>query len=202
MPDVRTIAAAAHRGGATGVTAINTISGLMGLKGDASAWPAVGEAKRTTYGGVSGTLPLPLSHSHSTFLFFFLLTLVITCIVTSGNATRPVALKAVSSVARWIPGINIMATGGIDSADAAIQFLHCGAGVMQICSAVQNQDFTVVEARSPSSSPLLCHFCFIFFLTHLFPYHPNVNMLLFLALPEFSLNRRRHIRSHSPSIFH
>jgi dihydropyrimidine dehydrogenase (NADP+) len=87
----------------------------MGVKGDSNAWPAVGEAKRTTYGGVSG------------------------------NATRPVALKAVSSVAKWVPGINIMATGGIESADTAIQFLHCGAGVMQICSSIQNQDFTVVE---------------------------------------------------------
>jgi len=115
VTDIRTIARAAHKGGATGVTAINTISGLMGVKGDSNAWPAVGEAKRTTYGGVSG------------------------------NATRPVALKAVSSVANFIPGINIMATGGIESADTAVQFLHCGAGVVQICSAVQNQDFTVVE---------------------------------------------------------
>jgi dihydropyrimidine dehydrogenase (NADP+) len=115
VTDVRTIAMAAHKGGASGVTAINTISGLMGVKGDSNAWPAVGDTKRTTYGGVSG------------------------------NATRPVALKAVSSVAKWIPGINIMATGGIESADTAVQFLHCGAGVMQICSAIQNQDFTVVE---------------------------------------------------------
>lgn len=38
-----------------------------------------------------------------------------------------------------------MSTGGCDSADAAIQFFHVGAGVVQICSAVQNQDFTVVQ---------------------------------------------------------
>ena len=38
-----------------------------------------------------------------------------------------------------------MATGGIDSADSALQFLFCGASVVQICSAVQNQDFTVVQ---------------------------------------------------------
>lgn len=41
-------------------------------------WPHVGSAKRTTYGGMSG------------------------------NATRPVALKAVSSIAQWCPGLNIM----------------------------------------------------------------------------------------------
>jgi dihydropyrimidine dehydrogenase (NADP+) len=115
VTDIREIAKAAHEGGATGVTAINTISGLMGLKGDATPWPAVGTEKKTTYGGMSG------------------------------NATRPVALKAVSAIARVLPGFPIMATGGIDSADVTIQFLHCGAGVMQICSSVQNQDFTVVQ---------------------------------------------------------
>jgi dihydropyrimidine dehydrogenase (NADP+) len=38
-----------------------------------------------------------------------------------------------------------MATGGCESADTAVQFLHCGAGVVQICSAVHNQDFTVIQ---------------------------------------------------------
>lgn len=41
-------------GGADGVTATNTVSGLMGLKADATPWPQVGAGKRTTYGGVSG----------------------------------------------------------------------------------------------------------------------------------------------------
>ncbi|KAL6074278.1 Dihydropyrimidine dehydrogenase [NADP(+)] [Balamuthia mandrillaris] len=115
VTDIRQIAIAAKEGGATGVTAINTISGLMGVKGDATAWPAVGSEKRTTYGGMSG------------------------------NATRPVALRAVSSIANMLPGFPILATGGIDSADAAMQFLYCGASVMQICSAVQNQDFSVIQ---------------------------------------------------------
>lgn len=57
-------------GGADGVTAINTVSGLMGLKADAAAWPRVGVEKRTTYGGVSG------------------------------NAVRPIALRAVSSIGK------------------------------------------------------------------------------------------------------
>ena len=47
-------------GGADGVTATNTVSGLMGLKADGTPWPAVGIGKRTTYGGVSGRCyPLP-----------------------------------------------------------------------------------------------------------------------------------------------
>jgi len=115
VTEIREIAKAAQQGGATGLTAINTISGLMGLKGNSNAWPAVGNEKKTTYGGVSG------------------------------NATRPVALKAVSSIAKILPNFPILATGGIDSADVAIQFFHCGAHVVQICSAIQNQDFTVVQ---------------------------------------------------------
>lgn len=109
------IAQAAKDGGASGCTAINTVSGLMALRGDEAAWPRVGTAKRTTYGGVSG------------------------------NATRPIALKAISAIANKIPGFPIMGVGGIDSAESAMQFLYAGAGVLQVCSAVQNQDFTVVQ---------------------------------------------------------
>jgi len=117
ITDVREIAQAAWEGGASGVTAINTVSGLMGLNSSASPWPGVGAPtgpKYTTYGGVSG------------------------------NAVRPIALKAVSSIASYIPDIPIMATGGIDSGYTALQFIHCGSPALQICSSIQNQDFTVV----------------------------------------------------------
>ena len=115
ITDAIEIAMAAKEGGADGVTATNTVSGLMGVNSDAVAWPAVGRAKRTTYGGVSG------------------------------NAIRPIALKIVSSIAIAMPGFPIMAAGGIDSADVGLQFLQCGASVLQVCSAIQNQDFTVVD---------------------------------------------------------
>uniref|UniRef100_A0A665W6W9 Dihydropyrimidine dehydrogenase [NADP(+)] n=1 Tax=Echeneis naucrates TaxID=173247 RepID=A0A665W6W9_ECHNA len=100
------IAKAAHEGGADGVTATNTVSGLMGLKGDGSPWPHVGVEKRTTYGGVSG------------------------------NAIRPIALKAVSAIAKAIPGFPILATGGIDSAETGLQFLHAGASVLQVMTTI------------------------------------------------------------------
>jgi len=115
VTDIREIAQAAREGGATGVTAINTVSSLMGIKADGNAWPAVGQEKRTTYGGMSG------------------------------NATRPIALRAVSAIANALPGFPILATGGCDSAETAVQFLHAGASTVQICSAIQNQDFTVIE---------------------------------------------------------
>jgi dihydropyrimidine dehydrogenase (NADP+) len=89
-------------GKADGVTATNTVSGLMGLKGNGIAWPAVGLEQRTTYGGVSG------------------------------NAIRPIVLKAVSSIAKELPNFPILATGGIDSADAGLQFIYSGATVLQV----------------------------------------------------------------------
>ncbi|KAL4708710.1 hypothetical protein ACJJTC_017389 [Scirpophaga incertulas] len=115
ITDIVSIAKAAYEGGANGVSAINTVSGLMSMKPDATPWPAVGVEKRTTYGGVSG------------------------------NATRPMGLRAVSAIGNSLPGFPVLGIGGIDSADAALQFIMCGAPVVQICSAVQNQDFTVVE---------------------------------------------------------
>jgi len=97
-------------GNADGVTATNTVSGLMGLKGQGQAWPNVGNAKRTTYGGVSG------------------------------NAIRPIALRAVSAIANALPGYPILATGGIDSAEAGLQFLQAGASALQVCS-LYNTEF-------------------------------------------------------------
>lgn len=91
-----------YSGKADGVSAINTVQGLMSLRADGTPWPAVGTDKRTTYGGVSG------------------------------NATRPQALKAISSIANTIPGFPILGIGGIDSADVALQFLQCGASVLQV----------------------------------------------------------------------
>jgi len=115
VTNIVTIAQAAKEGGADGCTATNTVSGLMHLKDDGTPWPAIGKEKLTTYGGVSG------------------------------NAIRPIALRAVSAVANALPGFPILATGGIDSAYTALQFLHAGARAVQVCSAVQNQDFTVVQ---------------------------------------------------------
>jgi len=115
VTEIVEIARAAKMGGADGVTAINTVSGLMGLKGDSTPWPAVGKENRTTYGGVSG------------------------------NATRPIALRDISHIARKLPGFPILGTGGVDSADVTLQFLQAGASAVQICSAIQNQDFSVIQ---------------------------------------------------------
>lgn len=115
ITNIVAIAQAAYKGGADGVTATNTVGGLMHIRPDGTAWPNVGKEQRTAYGGVSG------------------------------NAIRPIALKAISSIARALPRYPILATGGCDSADSALQFLYAGASVIQISSAIQNQDFTVIQ---------------------------------------------------------
>lgn len=115
VTDICTIAKAAHEGKADGVTAVNTVSGLMGLNDKGEPWPGVGIQKRTTYGGVSG------------------------------SAIKPIALRGVSAIAKALPGYPILATGGIDSAEAGLQFIMAGASLLQVCSAVQNQDFTLID---------------------------------------------------------
>ncbi|KAK9497124.1 hypothetical protein O3M35_004500 [Rhynocoris fuscipes] len=113
--DIVALARAAYEGKASGVSAINTLSGLMDPKGDGTPWPAVGRNHLTTYGGVSG------------------------------NATRPLGLRGVSAIAKALPGFPIFGIGGIDSADVALQFIRAGASAVQVCSSVQNQDFTLIE---------------------------------------------------------
>ncbi|CAI9740097.1 dehydrogenase [NADP(+)]-like isoform X1 [Octopus vulgaris] len=115
VTDIALIAEAAKEGEADGVTATNTVSGLMGIKPDGTPWAAVGKKRATTYGGVSG------------------------------NAIRPIALRAVSSISKRLPKFPVMATGGIDSAEVGLQYLMAGASVLQVCSAIQNQDFTLID---------------------------------------------------------
>ena len=121
-------------GHADGVTATNTVSGLMGLRSNASAWPSIGQEKRTTYGGVSG------------------------------NAIRPISLRAVSAIANALPDFPILATGGIDSADVGMQYLHAGASVLQVnvkrvlfhvC--VQVDDFFTSKLCSGTGSVFIAH---------------------------------------------
>lgn len=74
----------------------------MGFDGNGIAWPNVGKEKYTMFGGVSG------------------------------NAIRPISLKAVTSIRKVLPNFPIMATGGIDSASVAMQFLNAGAPLVQV----------------------------------------------------------------------
>eukprot|EP00923_Selenidium_pygospionis_P039852 GHVN01069109.1.p1 GENE.GHVN01069109.1~~GHVN01069109.1.p1 ORF type:complete len:879 (+),score=141.30 GHVN01069109.1:1177-3813(+) len=115
VTEVSLLAAAAERGQADGVTAVNTIGGLMDFDPSGDGWPRIGHKKLTTSGGVSG------------------------------DVNRPIGLKAVSAIRKRCPKLGIMATGGVSSAEHALQYIQLGASVVQVCSAIQNQEQTVIE---------------------------------------------------------
>ncbi|KAH3761813.1 dihydropyrimidine dehydrogenase [Pelomyxa schiedti] len=109
------LAQAAKAGGADGVTAINTVRALSNIQSNGLPWPAVGADRNTAYGG------------------------------SSGNMIRPMALQAISDIARTLPGFPILGVGGCDSAESAMQMFHCGASAIQITSAIQNQEYTIID---------------------------------------------------------
>lgn len=84
------------------MSAINTVSGLMDTRVDGTPWPSVGRNRYTTYGGVSG------------------------------NAIRPLGLRAVTAIAKALPGFPIFGIGGVDSANVALQYLRGGASAVQV----------------------------------------------------------------------
>mmetsp|Transcript_6753 Transcript_6753/g.16549 ORF Transcript_6753/g.16549 Transcript_6753/m.16549 type:complete len:1118 (+) Transcript_6753:44-3397(+) len=115
ITEIALIAQGCLRGGADGVTCMNTIHGMMDYDPKGETWPKVGDEKKFTGGGISG------------------------------DANRPMATRACWSIRKFAPGLPIMATGGVSSAASTIQFLHIGASVVQICSALQNQDYTIIN---------------------------------------------------------
>eukprot|EP00708_Paratrimastix_pyriformis_P002030 GAFH01000768.1.p1 GENE.GAFH01000768.1~~GAFH01000768.1.p1 ORF type:complete len:988 (-),score=467.21 GAFH01000768.1:309-2951(-) len=53
----------------------------------------------------------------------------------SGAQTKPFALHAVAAIKAALPDMPILACGGIQGPASALEFIHMGAGALQICSA-------------------------------------------------------------------
>jgi dihydropyrimidine dehydrogenase (NADP+) len=115
ITEIAVIARAVKEANGDGVTAINTLHGILDLDPNGEAWPKIGKEKFATSGGVCG------------------------------DVNRPSTTRAIWSINQFAPGLEIMATGGISSAASTLQMLHVGAQTVQICSAVQNQDFSVID---------------------------------------------------------
>ncbi|MBO9541680.1 NAD-dependent dihydropyrimidine dehydrogenase subunit PreA [bacterium] len=62
----------------------------------------------------------------------------------SGVAVKPIALKAVSDIARKYPGAAISATGGIATWRDAAEFLALGATNLQVCTEVMLRGFGII----------------------------------------------------------
>ncbi len=67
----------------------------------------------------------------------------------------PLGMRALWTSAKELPDFPILATGGIDSAETGLRYLYAGASALQICSAVQNQDFTVTDDYITGQKALL-----------------------------------------------
>jgi dihydroorotate dehydrogenase (NAD+) catalytic subunit len=107
VTDIVAIAAAASRGGADGLTLVNTV---LGLAIDArTRRPALGR-------GVGGL---------------------------SGPAIKPIALRAVAEVHRAMPEVAIIGTGGVSTAEDAVEMLLAGASAVGVGTA------TFADPRAP-----------------------------------------------------
>lgn len=112
------ITLAVLKAGGYGVSATNTMYSFMDPDQAMTPYPAVGPKQETFFGGACGSI------------------------------LRPIALRVATSLANN-PHLNkaeIMATGGIINASHALAFAKFGrCSVFQIASAVQEQDFSIIQ---------------------------------------------------------
>lgn len=116
-PNVTNIRTIAGGAYAGGAAGVTAINTVASIQDLHSGvpWPSVGEGQHLTPGGGSGIF------------------------------VRPIAMRMVSEVARELPDFPILATGGMDSAETCLNFIRMGASAVQVSSAIQNQDLTVIE---------------------------------------------------------
>jgi len=115
--NIEELAAAAMRGGAAGVSTINTVFGISQITLSGHPWPQVGIERNTISGGLSGDL------------------------------VRPIAIRQIAQVLRYNENIrgHLLGIGGVRSAETAMQLIYTGASVVQMCSCVQKWSYDVVD---------------------------------------------------------
>jgi dihydropyrimidine dehydrogenase (NAD+) subunit PreA len=114
ITDITTSAWAAHRGGAAGVSLINTINSVMGV--DLDTWhplPDVGGA--SSHGGYCGPAVKPIALHHLS--------------AVAGQPGWPLALSGIGGVANWRD---------------AVEFMLLGAGNVQVATAAMHHGFKIV----------------------------------------------------------
>ncbi len=112
-----TLALKVQEAGAVGVTCTNTMPSFQDPVGGQEPCPAVGKGMKTAFGG------------------------------QAGEVNRPIAMRIGIEVQSQ-PNFKgeIMGTGGVVSSEHSLAYiLFAGAKVQQICCAVMNQDYTVVN---------------------------------------------------------
>ncbi|MDD1777974.1 MAG: tRNA-dihydrouridine synthase [Candidatus Helarchaeota archaeon] len=104
-PNIVESARACKHAGASAVSAINTIRGIIGINLDTGKLLCEGINRRTYLGGISGPI------------------------------IKPFGLRAVAEIKIEVDDIEVCGMGGIDSWDSAVEYIMVGAGLVEICSA-------------------------------------------------------------------
>ncbi|KAL0240978.1 hypothetical protein GEMRC1_006214 [Eukaryota sp. GEM-RC1] len=101
-----------------GVTFSNTFSGLASIMPNGLPWPQVGVSRKMldSYG-------------------------------ISGTTIRPLVLAGLVKIRGRLSKeeLTVLGVGGVESAWTALQLIHAGANVVQVCSAVQLYDYSIVR---------------------------------------------------------
>ncbi|MFW9798861.1 MAG: NAD-dependent dihydropyrimidine dehydrogenase subunit PreA [Candidatus Thorarchaeota archaeon] len=123
VTDIVPIAKAAAKGGADGLSAINTVESLIGID-------------------VETATPLPVAYGMdqleqlSTYGGF------------CGPAVRPIGLRVVSQIAKALPKTPISGIGGIEDWRSAVEYLMVGASTLQVCTAVMWHGFSIIKSMT------------------------------------------------------
>ena len=112
-PDIAQIAKTCRDAGARGVSAINTIKGIIGINLDTGKILSEGFNGKTYLGGVSGPM------------------------------IRPFGLRAVAEIKREAEDIEVCAIGGIDGWQSFVEYMMVGATLAQVCTAVIWRGFSL-----------------------------------------------------------
>jgi dihydropyrimidine dehydrogenase (NAD+) subunit PreA len=115
ISDIRTVARAAKRGGADGLSAINTINSITGIDLDTFV-PRPNVDGKSSHGGYCGPAVKPIALN------------MVQQIMADPEAALPLS------------GI-----GGIGSWRDAVEFILLGCGTVQVCTAVMHYGYRIVE---------------------------------------------------------
>jgi dihydropyrimidine dehydrogenase (NAD+) subunit PreA len=115
ITDIRSVARAAKRGGADGLSAINTINSITGIDLDTFE-PRPNVDGKSSHGGYCGPAVKPIALN------------MVQQILSDGEASLPVS--GIGGIANW--------------RDAA-EFLLLGCGTVQVCTAVMHYGYRIVE---------------------------------------------------------
>jgi len=123
VTDVVSIAEAAVKGGADGLSAINTVQSLVGIDVETAnplplAYGSKSGEEMSTYGGFCGP------------------------------AVRPIGLRIVSQITRAFPNTPVSGMGGIEDWRSAAEYLMVGSKTLQICTAVMWHGFGIIKKMS------------------------------------------------------